>query len=695
MTESAPRDRHWHRLIFPLGGWLFVLCGRTCWLPCLLAGLAWGPPALGQAGTPAEAKASHEKAVQEILAAGGGVLVIPPTAAKQWLPQSPLQEEWRKPPPPAPAKSWGVGPGVTVIDLRSGSTPDVPEKAGPWPARHGEQPRQTHSILPPQVSGLRVSGTLKVPQGHGLPHGSGHRMIGIENTIARGSMISPDGLQQIDAGIQKGAALHNKTHANILKLDTHSHNENQTFDLMLWQHHYSQGDTSLVNTTLSYMGDVRSPAGDNNGVLLGGFVEGLSHIFRATIDAYDATATELTFKDAKNDHTLGSGRPIINLNPTKWMCQGTAFIMHPGGSKLGWGGSIRSCDAAWTQDMVGRYFAVDEPDEYVPGGDAVRRWYLITSVAQQNGTTALGVQRHWWGAKNHKSVGSLYNSAHYTINEKNPKPLRYIIAPGVHTVDVSDGLPSGDERRLLRLAPPPFAGTSVDFAAGDPIEQAIGPDPFQPIPFRSWMWDLVPGVFPSAVFDIANQSQISRHAVFLVAGGSGDLQQDRTSRSDKSAVWGRMIGLQATSRDGLVFAADVGRAAILFEQPRVAAGQPQTMKWNAAVPRSMGVGPSGEWRLAGQAPLAVADTPVSGIAGISGEATPAANLRGIGLAVPAGDTSIDLALPNAEASDTYAVIVRLSWIASHAVTHTTAQEFTVEWDRPAPAGARLDWILVR
>jgi len=109
----------------------------------------------------------------------------------------------------------------------------------------------------------------------------------------------------------------------------------------------------------------------------------------------------------------------------------------------------------------------------------------------------------------------------------------------------------------------------------------------------------------------------------------------------------------------------------------------------------MGVGPSGEWRLAGQAPLAVADTPVSGIAGISGEATPAANLRGIGLAVPAGDTSIDLALPNAEASDTYAVIVRLSWIASHAVTHTTAQEFTVEWDRPAPAGARLDWILVR
>ena len=59
-------------------------------------------------------------------------------------------------------------------------------------------------------------------------------MIGIENTIARGAMSSRDGLQQIDAGIQKGTVLHNKNHANILKLDTHSHNENQTFDLMLW-----------------------------------------------------------------------------------------------------------------------------------------------------------------------------------------------------------------------------------------------------------------------------------------------------------------------------------------------------------------------------------------------------------------------------------------------------------------------------
>jgi hypothetical protein len=45
-------------------------------------------------------------------------------------------------------------------------------------------------------------------------------------------------------------------------------------------------------------------------------------------------------------------------------------------------------------------------------------------------------------------------------------------------------------------------------AAGDDLderEQAIGPDPFRPAAFRSWLFEKVPGVFPAAVFDIASR----------------------------------------------------------------------------------------------------------------------------------------------------------------------------------------------
>ena len=730
-------------------------CACAACPPCMPA--ADGDPvavvrsldAYGPVGTVAQAGATFAKATEEILAGGGGVLVIPATAAGKWLPSSPLQEEWRKPPPPAPAKGWGVGPGVTVVDLRSGNAPTPPAAGGDWRDFNGEQPRRTHGLLPPQVSGLHLARTLRLPEGQSLPHWNYNPIIKMDNTIARGSTSYRDWLQadvakgpdrrfyvatirgvfpgmflnagdygsvprlfvkslgydpekrlwyfvaDTDADVAKGTILHNKSHVNVMRMDTYSHEENQTFDLMLWRHNYSQGDNYMVDARFSYMGDVHSTAGDENGVLFAGFVRGEANIFRAVVDSWDASTATLLFRDARNDHTLGSGRPIINLNPAKWVSRGTAYVMHPGGARLGWGGTIRSADAGWTPDLVGRYFAVDEPDEHVPGGDKVRRWYLITSVQERDGVSSLGVQRHWWGAKNDVSVGSLYNSAHYTVDEKRPKTLRYVIAPGVNAFDVSDGLPSAGAGRRLRLSPPPFAGTAADFADGDPIEQAIGPDPFHPIPFRSWIWDLVPGAFPSSVFDVMNNGPVRRHAVLSIAGGSGDLEKDRGARADHAAAWSRAVHLQSTCQDGVVFAADVAGAAVLFEQPRVAAGAAHRMKWRAAVPRSLEVSAAGILAIGGAAPLAITGGPVAAVAGLSGDATPAANLRGIGVTVPAGSTSLEVALPRPEASDFYAVIVRPSWITSHAVTRTTVGSFTVEFDSPAPTDARIDWLLVR
>ena len=131
-----------------------------------------------------------------------------------------------------------------------------------------------------------------------------------------------------------------------------------------------------------------------------------------------------------------------------------------------------SADAPITDDVVGRYFAVDEPSEYIPRTTA-RRWYLIDSVTKNaDGTKDIRIIRHWWGAKamNSPRLYNLENSSY----DGHIKPLKYIIAPGANVYDVSDAVDS--PKRTLRLAPTPFTGTAVDFAAGDPIEQAVGPD---------------------------------------------------------------------------------------------------------------------------------------------------------------------------------------------------------------------------
>lgn len=94
----------------------------------------------------------------------------------------------------------------------------------------------------------------------------------------------------------------------------------------------------MFNAWFWCMGDVHSTAGDENGVLYATFPISAVNVFRGVVRQWDAQTGELTYDSFLNAHALGSGRPIINLNP----------------------------DAPITQDVVVRRFAVDDPSEYVP-----------------------------------------------------------------------------------------------------------------------------------------------------------------------------------------------------------------------------------------------------------------------------------------------------------------------------------------
>jgi len=687
----------------------------------------------GPTQTPDEAAATSVRAIKKVTAAGGGVLFLRPDAPKGWQIKNTSQEVWREPSPPAPAKRWGYGPGATVLDTRGG----------------------TVTVHPPHMTGLRLERRFAAPEGQGSPHWDSHPMLSLSNSIVRGSTSYRDWLQadvpagedrrfyvrtsrglfpgmflntgdhgkvsrlyvkrlgydrqrnepyfvaDVDQNVAKGAILHNKTHTNLLRMDTYANSENQTFDVMNWRHDYSQGDSYMFEASFNYMSDVHSTAGDENGVLYAAFVRSEITPFRGRVASWSPAARELRYRAGRYAHTLATGRPLINMNPDKWITKGRLWIRAPGGALLGWAGTIRSQDAPWTAEVIGRYLAIDEPDEYVPGSDAVRRWWRITHFAEKDGVKRLSVERHWWGSKSPHGISRLYSYRNFTIHEDQPRLLRYIIAPGANVYDISEGawpgrIGGGEKSGMVRLAPGPHDGTSVDFGAGDPVEQAIGPDPFRPIPFRSWLFEKVPGAFPAPVFDIANRGPISRYAVMTVHGGSARPEDYRNPAKPLPQLpWNQLIRIETACENGIVFDGDVANAAIQLNQPSVKRHRTQNLRWEGKVRRIMSVTNAGDLAISGAAPLGLADKPLTQAQGLSARREKASNLRGLDTAVPEGATSVQVRFDTAERNPQYAVLVRPSWITNHAVTERTADGFTVAVDHPAPVGASLDWVIVR
>jgi len=724
-------------------------------LPAGGLGAMYSLDQFGPVGTPADAEKTYQKASADLLAAGGGVIVIPLQAPATWHPKNNSQQTIRKPAAPEQTKSWSSGPQVTVIDARG----------------------KTMTIMPSQVTGVEFSRTLDLEPGGSLPHWGYYPAITINNTILHGSASYHDWLQEpvkagkdqrfyvatirgvfpgeflnglayggavprlcvkslgydkekklwyfvadTDVDVVKGTILSNKHHVNVLNMDTWSHTENQTFDVKMWRHNYSQGDNYLFDARFKYMSDVHSTAGDENGVIYAAFVEPLLNIFAGKVETWDPATGELKYQPGESGATLGSGRPMINMNPAKWVTNGTVLIVQPaswteytsvlsnstfqgksypttlatnkiGSTVLHMGGLIRfSADAPITEEVVGRYFAIDVPGECVAG--KLHRWYLIDSVTKNpDGTKDIQIIRHWWGAKA-AGAPKLYKKSNSTW-DGHEVPLRYVIAPGANVYDVSQGV--NNPQRKVKLAPTPVAGTPLDFAPNDLIQQAIGPDPFKPISFRSWLWDAVPGAFPAPVFDIANHGHVMREYLMNVRGGTGSLEKDMAGRQDQNPPWDKYIGFDAACNVGIRFAADTGDAALLFTQPN---DRVQPIKWYYGTePKQLPKVASltvtrdtGELNFAGGG--ARFDGPVT-TTGLSGGATPARNFRGVNVAVKAGAPTASVTFPVAEADGEYAVFIEQNWIGQRAIVKKDAQGFTVQFEKPAPDGAKFDWMIVR
>ena len=154
-----------------------------------------------------------------------------------------------------------------------------------------------------------------------------------------------------------------------------------------------------------------------------------------------------------------------------------------------------------------------------------------------------------------------------------------------------------------------------------------------------------------------------------------------------------MFALDGACNTGIKFGGDTANAAILFVQRN---NRVQPIKWYYGVGKreeaTLTVSPvTGELNFTGNASF---DGSVRA-RGLSGDDKAARNLRGKHVPVKSGDTSVTVTFATPEADEDYAVFIEQNWISNRAVVKRDANGFVVQFEKPAPDEAKLDWLIVR
>ncbi len=739
-------------------------------LPCSAPGApsAQSLAEFGDITTLETAAQALAKAMEELVAEGGGILVIPEDAPEGLVIENLTQAE---------RSTRDEGPVVTVMDYRRGFVtyhvaPIGKHQDGTW-------------------GGFRVERVLNLGQ-QSLPHCGRHAAQAIDNYVISGASSYMATLTQpvqqgkdrrcyvdtirgiwvgqylnvtssvvgydepYDRSIVKsigwdperkrnyftmdlehdhpaGALVYNKHIVNGLQINGYSNCDNQTSgELTVNRWNYGVGDSFVISGMFKYMGDVFSGFGDEGGVVLNAETIGELDAFHSTVEAVDWSKDEITYAPGVvNAHTLSNSRPLINLNRDKWIAEGTVNIVpptkayrgktYPGviggpGNVFNYQGGLilGSAGCPWDEAIIGRFFALTEPSEVIlpdddstAGGYAklparpVYRWYRIMDLERNgDGTKVIKILRVRWSAVA-AGAAKLFDDENYTWDD-HERPLKYAIAPGSWVYDISQGWAhthntgghlGEDHPRRIKVVPNGDRGTPFDFEPGDPVEQAVGPDPYQPRPLRIRQFDQMPSTMPSASIEV---KQLGRVQVPYCIGVYGIItesdQLDR--RKDKKPPYDTVMNIRSLANVGINFDSEVLDAAIVFRQPN---GHAQPIRWRNDVvgSSSLIVEPeTGDFVLAG-GNLDIGGKSLERVEGVSGTETPAANLRGIDVSLRAGATEAEIRFAASERDAAYAVSITPSWMTSYCVPNKTPDGFAVQFGTPAPAGAKIDWIIVR
>ncbi|NCO35672.1 MAG: hypothetical protein AUJ92_21025 [Armatimonadetes bacterium CG2_30_59_28] len=717
----------------------------------------------GDISKPDTAAVALQKGIEELVKAGGGILEIPPNASAALKVENVVQKKIDE-------------PTVTIIDYRGGYTktllPSIGKhQTGVWAGNRLERKLNLGQTSLPHC-GVYSNQAIQ----NYMISGASSYMLTLTDPVKAGTDVKcyADSIRGIWVGqyltvtgkpmhytepydriVVKsiawdkerrcnyltadfkhdhpaGCIIYNKHVVNGMQIEGYSNCDNQSMELQVTRHHYAVGDSFVISGQLKYMSDVFCGFGDEGGVVLNAETIGEINGFHSTVEAVDWEKDEITYAPGiTNPHTLSDSRPLINMNPKKWITDGTVTIVAPGGTYKGrsnpgriggvanvfnyQGGLILgSPDCGWTPDVVGRYFAITDPTEIIQASDPssvggyaqlagrpIYRWYQIMDFKEDpDGVKIIKILRVRWSAVA-AGAPKLFVDDNYT-SDGHERPLPYAIAPGAWVYDISQGwadtIPTGgwvgkDAPRKIKVTPGGDRGTKLDFEAGDAIEQPPGPDPWQPRPIRIRQFDQMPSTMDNATIEVQQLGRVQVPTAISLDGIIQSVDQLKT-RKDRKPPWSTAINIGSLCDRGITFNGDVTNSAILFNQPN---GRAQPIHW-AKGPgnlNSLQVPPStGDFLFTG-GDINLTDKGLKRTTGISATGTKANNLRGINVPVAAGLTAVTVVFSQPEADANYAVSVTPSWMTNCCVSAKSDKGFTVQMGTAAPEGARLDWVIVR
>jgi hypothetical protein len=93
--------------------------------------------------------------------------------------------------------------------------------------------------------------------------------------------------------------------------------------------------------------------------------------------------------------------------------------------------------------------------------------------------------------------------------------------------------------------------------------------------------------------------------------------------------------------------------------------------------------------------LKVTDKLVTGTIIVEGDLVLDDNRKGANVEVPKGDRKLEVKFGRKQRDGNYTIQLTPSWVTAYGVTNKTDDGFTVEFDKKAPKGAKLDWTSIR
>lgn len=696
-----------------------------------------------------EATKTFKKATDEIREQGGGILVIPDDAPKYFMPQNTSQEKYNS-------------PAVTVYDYRQGiekvyvpalgAPCSDPFRGGgcriterhlkknlPWAGTYFTQKYLGHyyggasSVMRKTLQDCSEGENSKIHilslrgifsgQMLDITGGGNREWINVKElgNDSKGPYITAD----LKKSYPKNSTVFNKNVIGGISINDVSNCDNQSCSLDVDRAVYGTGDSFNITAHLKYQGNIMSDEGDEGAVVYTAEIVQDMYHFRGKVESWNPETRELVYQPGSVwPNKLGTSRPIINMNTDKWVTKGSVMIVNPGGTYLREDKPnpahssliVGSADCGWDESLKGRWFAVNEPDEYYDKNDSlgplgsadgiVRLWWHITGVEKRaDGRINLFVEKTKWGT-NLKAGPALYSYSNYSTSDSNKKDLKYIIAPGAWVSDVRNGI-SGyapglagtatkGEPRTLVLAPAPSFGTPADFAKDDPIIQAIGSCVYAPTGFRVRHFNMTPPMsqMGNSSFEATNWGRSPVSTALLIHGPGGALDDVGKRLKCGKTPFGSAVVVNTATTNTFVVKGPVADSVFDLWQHD---GNIKKFRWRQPGngQASFHVDPQSSAFCFRGGPLELNSRGITGQRGISATEKEARNLRGIDVAVKAGESVLELKFTRPEPDAAYSINVQPNWNTNDWISSKRADGFTVEFSTPAVPGAKIDWQLIR